>query len=231
MTNHATKFTKTLSALFAVILWGGLAGLARAGDDALVKLNSTGGSSDFAIQDQNGVYLMTANSAGVVSISSNTIMPGTTVYQDGDITIGGSGHRVSFYGASLAAGGVHATGSTIQQWLLDLGFYSGTGSLPLNTGTGTLTVGAAATSLGAGGLTVSAAGAMTTTQLTTLSSTTLNGYIAPYSRQRLQILAIVPGAAGQIYYCSDCTTAAVCISTGAAAGQMANIGNRTTACN
>lgn len=64
------------------------------------------------------------------------------------------------------------------------------------------------------------------------------GYLQLYSRTRAQIAAITPVpttpggvVTGQEYYCSDCTTTSVCISTGSAKGAFSTMANLTTVCN
>lgn len=64
------------------------------------------------------------------------------------------------------------------------------------------------------------------------------GYLQLYSRTKAQIAVITPVpttvggvVTGQEYYCSDCTTTSVCISTGSAKGAFSTMANLTTACN
>lgn len=56
------------------------------------------------------------------------------------------------------------------------------------------------------------------------------GPLALYSRSEAQILAIDPVAAGELYFCSDCTTTAVCVSTGTAVLDFAAIEDPAAAC-
>jgi hypothetical protein len=65
---------------------------------------------------------------------------------------------------------------------------------------------------------------------TTLSRITVNGGYQFTSKTLAQLGALTPVAAGETYYCSDCTTDAVCVSTGTAAGAFAGMSARTTAC-
>ena len=58
-----------------------------------------------------------------------------------------------------------------------------------------------------------------------------NGYLQLYSQTKAQIKAFTPGEVGQQYYCNDCTTTTVCISTGTALGAFSQIQSPTTACN
>lgn len=66
--------------------------------------------------------------------------------------------------------------------------------------------------------------------LSGLSVTASGGAIKFYSRSEAQILAIDPGGAGEAYYCNDCTTTAVCISTGTAVLDFAAIEDPTAIC-
>ncbi|NJM10065.1 MAG: hypothetical protein HC883_04030 [Bdellovibrionaceae bacterium] len=49
------------------------------------------------------------------------------------------------------------------------------------------------------------------------------------SRTKAQLLALTPTAAGIMYYCSNCTTDAVVVSTGTGVGAFARVTARTTA--
>lgn len=51
------------------------------------------------------------------------------------------------------------------------------------------------------------------------------------SKTKSQLRSLTPTAAGRIYYCSDCTTDAVCVSTGTATGSFSQMTSRTTVCN
>lgn len=59
---------------------------------------------------------------------------------------------------------------------------------------------------------VTAAGSVTT------STVTLSGSFAPASRTIAQLNAIAPSAAGLMFFCSDCTRSAVCVSSGTGTG-------------
>jgi len=85
-----------LSALIAVLAWGALAGTeVAASDDSNLKLNSADGSTQFGIQNSGGTDVIMMNSLGgavfqsSVTVSSNTIMSGTTVYMDKTIWLAG----------------------------------------------------------------------------------------------------------------------------------------------
>lgn len=74
-------------------------------------------------------------------------------------------------------------------------------------------------------------GAGANSVLVTLSSVAASGYIQNASKTLAQIQAITPTAVGQSYYCSNCTTDAVCVSTGTGPGAFSRVSARTTACN
>jgi hypothetical protein len=59
---------------------------------------------------------------------------------------------------------------------------------------------------------------------TTAPNATLDvaGGIAHYSRTIAQLQAIVPGAVGVVYYCSNCSPAKLVVSTGTSAGNFAD---------
>lgn len=69
-----------------------------------------------------------------------------------------------------------------------------------------------------------------TTSTPAFSGATMTGGLALYSRTEAQILAIEAAAAGELYFCSDCTTTTVCVSTGTAAADMAAIEDPSAAC-
>jgi hypothetical protein len=48
---------------------------------------------------------------------------------------------------------------------------------------------------------------------------------------KAEILAYDPVVAGEMFYCTDCTASNVCISTGTAVTQVADMSAKTTACN
>lgn len=59
-----------------------------------------------------------------------------------------------------------------------------------------------------------ATGTLTRTNTTTLSTTTFTGGYTPWQRTLAQLNALTASTTGQIIACSDCTTAAICISSG-----------------
>lgn len=67
--------------------------------------------------------------------------------------------------------------------------------------------------------------------LSTNTPKTIYNDFKRFSKTLAQILAITPDYAGQQYYCSNCTTDAVCISTGTGVGAFVRASARTTVCN
>lgn len=61
------------------------------------------------------------------------------------------------------------------------------------------------------------------------STGTFNTWLAPPSKTLTQLLTDAPPSAGLIYYCSDCATDGVVVSTGTSGGAVARISARTTA--
>ena len=55
-----------------------------------MKLTTTDGSTQFTIQNSNGVVVSSITSLGTVSFSSNTVLAGATFYQNGRVVMGGS---------------------------------------------------------------------------------------------------------------------------------------------
>lgn len=55
-------------------------------------------------------------------------------------------------------------------------------------------------------------------------------FIDIYSLTKAQILGLTPTRVGRLYFCSDCTTDAVCVSTGTLLGAFSRVSARTTAC-
>jgi hypothetical protein len=147
MKSGLSKIAATL--VTGMLLAIGLCRVSQAADDFDIKLNSTDGSTQMGVQNANGANVVNINSLGTVNISSNTIMPGTTVYQSG--------------------------------WLYT-------------------------------------------------SSTTVNGFLQMYSTSVAEFRTITPTVAGQVYYCNNCTTVPICISTGTTRGAFALITSKITAC-
>lgn len=93
---------------------------------------------------------------------------------------------------------------------------------------------------------LTSAGALTVTSLTNtgavggsaITATTsvtsplfvATGPVRLYSRTQAQIEAIDPVAAGEVYFCSDCTLTKVCVSTSATTMSWLSVGAIATAC-
>lgn len=63
------------------------------------------------------------------------------------------------------------------------------------------------------------------------SSATFSGAVVFKSTTSDGLQGTVPTSVGETYYCSNCTTAGLCVSTGTLRAQFANAGNRTQGCN
>lgn len=81
---------------------------------------------------------------------------------------------------------------------------------------------------GAVGITgaVTSAGQVTGASLKATTGSITLGVLA-----KAAIIATDPTIAGEVFYCSDCTTVPMCISTGTAATQWSLITDKTAACN
>lgn len=55
-------------------------------------------------------------------------------------------------------------------------------------------------------------------------------FIDLYSMTKSQIALLIPKRVGRLYFCSDCTTDAVCVSTGTTIASFSRLTARTTAC-
>ena len=67
--------------------------------------------------------------------------------------------------------------------------------------------------------------------LTVGSNVTLTaGFLQFYSRSEAQIRALTPTVVGQAYFCNDCTTTAICISTGTVVQSFAAVEDPSAIC-
>ena len=88
----------------------------------------------------------------------------------------------------------------------------------------------------AGAVTIAGAAAITgaITGPTSITGTKLvasgAGSVGLYSRAKAEILALTPAAAGQAYYCNNCTAVTICVSTGTGVGAFVKVNDRTAAC-
>jgi hypothetical protein len=94
-------------------------------------------------------------------------------------------------------------------------------------GAGVIASSIALNSVGTGQI---AALAVTDAKINSMAASKLTGHLTFESNTLAGIQAIAFGAAGIPTYCTDCATSAVCVSTGALAGQVSDIGDRTAAC-
>jgi hypothetical protein len=84
---------------------------------------------------------------------------------------------------------------------------------------------------------ITSAGALSVTSITGPTSVTATKVIASgegsvglYSRTKAQLVAITPAAAGQAYFCSDCTAVTICTSSGTGRGAFVKVTDKTAAC-
>lgn len=56
------------------------------------------------------------------------------------------------------------------------------------------------------------------------------GPVRTYSRTKAAFDALVPTVVGEIYFCSDCSTPNLCISTGTAISQFLRVDSTTAGC-
>jgi hypothetical protein len=121
-------WSKIKSALVAGLLCSVIAGIAHAAtDDSTLKLNSAAGTTEFAIQNNTAQDIFMVTSLGNVLITTNTIMPGTTFFQNGAVGISGNvgvgvqnaTSRLQVTGGDLGLGdGSTATGNQpVTVWL------------------------------------------------------------------------------------------------------------------
>lgn len=55
-------------------------------------------------------------------------------------------------------------------------------------------------------------------------------FLAVHPFAKATILGMTPKRTGLLYFCSDCATDAICVSTGTALGAFSRVSARTTAC-
>jgi len=63
------------------------------------------------------------------------------------------------------------------------------------------------------------------------AATSVSFYSIGGAKTKAEILAFNPVGPGESFYCTDCAAATVCISTGPAVLDFADMGDRTVACN
>jgi hypothetical protein len=85
------------------------------------------------------------------------------------------------------------------------------------------------------GAAITGAATLSATAITGVTSITSPLYVATgpirlYSRTKAQILAIATSAIGDSYYCSDCTSVTVCVSTAVAGPSFVKVDDKSAAC-
>jgi hypothetical protein len=90
MTGRVPMTLRKNQLLLAFLMLFGLVISGRA-DDANIQMTTTNGSTVVGFQDSAGKDVVLVNSLGGLTVSSNTILPGTTFYQDGTVFTGTPG--------------------------------------------------------------------------------------------------------------------------------------------
>jgi len=108
-----------LVAMVSVLFLAALSRIILAGDDSVIKLGTSDGSTTLGIQGSvSATDVVSINSLGGVTISSTVVMPGTTFYQNGTATISSATISVNaLYGAGqqpTLVGTVCGAGSTLR---------------------------------------------------------------------------------------------------------------------
>ncbi len=88
--------------------------LSARADDANIQMTTTNGSTQFGFQNSSGQDVVTVNSAGVLLVSSNTILSGTTFYQNGNVNLGSSGDVITMPIVNISSNAV-MPGATFYQ--------------------------------------------------------------------------------------------------------------------
>lgn len=78
--------------------------------------------------------------------------------------------------------------------------------------------------------TTQAVGIDESANVTITNQLTAGGQLALFSRTAVQLQTLAPAAAGAIVYCSNCTAALICISSGTGAGAWVEIADKTATC-
>lgn len=205
------------------------------GRQALNAVTSGGANTAVGNQALAGITTGT-NSVGIGKSAGNSFQTGsfnTAVGADSGVAGNVAGSVAVGYqaGGNLGSGSssttvVGALSTLTSRTGVTLGTYIGWDARPTN---GSLDNAAA---IGANA-TVSASNTMQlgNNVLVLTSSAAVTGYFQMASKTGAQIRALTPAAVGQNYYCSDCTTVPVCVSTGTALGAWSISTNRTSACN
>jgi hypothetical protein len=190
-----------------VVIFFGFVHSARA-DDADIQMTTTNGSTLIGFQNSSAQNVVTVNSAGVLQVSSNTILPGTTFYQNGAVVMGAN-QTVAISSNTVLPGATFYQNGAISL---------GAGAQSVKFSSNVVVSGGNATIFQNGNIAV--------------SSATFNGFAQLLSLTNTALHAITPSAVGQLYYCNNCAAASVvCVSTGTTVGAFGEIESKTTACN
>jgi hypothetical protein len=218
-----------------VLIFFGVVQFARA-DDADIQMTTTNGSTLIGFQNSSAQNVVTVNSAGVLQVSSNTILPGTTFYQNGAVVMGAN--QTVFISSNVVMPGTthYQNGSVVFGAAGQSVSFSSNTILPGATfyQNGSIALGAAAQSVKFSSNVVVSGGNATIFQNGNIavSSATFNGFAQLLSLTNTALHAITPTAVGQLYYCNNCAAASVvCVSTGTTIGAFGEIESKTTACN
>lgn len=162
----------------------------------------------------------TLSNTGVLAITSLPAISGAnlTSLTAANISAGTAGINISGNAATVT------TNANLTGNVTSVGNATTIASIPAVSGANLTSLTAANISAGTAGINISgnAATATSATSATTaarLASSALAGFIGT-----------APAALGAAFYCSDCTTSAICVSTGTLAGQWSDAAGRATAC-
>lgn len=72
--------------------------------------------------------------------------------------------------------------------------------------------------------------AMSSLTVASLTNSAQAGPVGTWSRTKAQFDAITPAAAGEIYFCSNCTVPNICVSTGTALSDFVRADDGTKGC-
>lgn len=168
------------------------------------------GGSTLAVEDGGLLWMkagstLTVNAAADINISATPTF--TTLNISGAATVGGA---LGVTGAATAA--------TLN---------TGQGAYELYKMDQNVDVAASPTFVG---LTLSGVVSGATSNTATKFIASGEGSIQLYSRSKAQLLLLTPSAIGQTYYCNDCTTVAICVSTATAVHSIVKSTDRAAAC-
>ena len=158
-----------------------------------------------------------ADTAGNGTISDQNINFAHNNVMAGSLTVGGS---LAVTG-SITGPGVNSSLATGKVWI-----GNGSAVATAQTLSGDITVSSMGV-VAAGGNAALLNGAQSFTALQTLTA----GLKLTGAKNKATLKAYTPSAAGELWYCSDCSATTLAISTGTAAGGVSDIIGKTTAIN